>query len=158
LLSPVQKDNNAAGNSAIHGKVPIYSVLASVFSVRNFAQYQKELIILPFAAINVTIEVNFDWKNYATAVTIPIIEKQYRQSTNVTNLIQSAKKYCENEEIENRRKDREDGEKIIASDLTERSEEKFEESDSLPTSITPSSIDDWPDDTFEFYQNDGDSE
>jgi hypothetical protein len=80
------------GESAIYGHVPAYSVITSVFAhnyegpnakAKGIIDYdmwgscQKELVVLPFSDIEVTIEPNFDQKRYAEEIMFPAMEKQY---------------------------------------------------------------------------------
>jgi hypothetical protein len=89
-VSQVYTPGDDYGKSAIYGHVPAYSVLTSLFAHNYEGQnargvidsdlwgsQQKELVVLPFSDIEVTIEPNFDQRRYAEEVMFPAMESQY---------------------------------------------------------------------------------
>jgi hypothetical protein len=77
-------ENKIYGDSAIYGRVPIYSILTSFFSqsrsgLKNdgWSDAQKELVVMPFSDVELTIETKFDELAYTKEVVLPAMEQQY---------------------------------------------------------------------------------
>jgi hypothetical protein len=64
------------GTSAIYGKIPVYSVLTSVFS-QTWNHGQKELVVVPFSDISITAEAQFNEIEYEERIVLPAMERQY---------------------------------------------------------------------------------
>jgi hypothetical protein len=82
-------ENKIYGDSAIYGRVPVYSILTSFFSQKQgvlgrargmWSPAQKELVVLPFSDIELTAERNFDELTYTKDVVLPAMEQQYGSS------------------------------------------------------------------------------
>jgi hypothetical protein len=78
--------NDMYGDSAIYGRVPVYSILTSFFSQEQgplghthgmWSPLQKELVVLPFSDIELTAEESFDEYTYTKDVVLPAMEQQY---------------------------------------------------------------------------------
>ncbi|MDR1233246.1 MAG: hypothetical protein LBJ75_03240 [Puniceicoccales bacterium] len=76
VVSAVRGPDPIYGDSAIYGKVPIYSVLTSVFS-QSWCPGQKELVVAPFSDISITAEAQFNEVEYEEKTVLPAMERQY---------------------------------------------------------------------------------
>jgi hypothetical protein len=76
IVSAVRGPAPIYGDSAIYGRVPIYSILTSVFS-QGWCPGQKELVIVPFSDISITAEAQLNEIDYEEKIVLPAMEQQY---------------------------------------------------------------------------------
>ncbi|MDR0693611.1 MAG: hypothetical protein LBF49_03565 [Puniceicoccales bacterium] len=93
LLSPAE--NNSYGDVGIYGQIPIYSIASGFFSIKGAHSIQKELMVLPLADLDVTVEKKMSAPRFYEETVIPIIEVQYEGDAYVAKEIQEAKKLLE---------------------------------------------------------------